>query len=100
MDREFIRQYVAGRRLGLVLVSRWIDPLGGSTHSGHSSVWRTSALGDRALSRHDIADQDGKSSLSLYYNCPAAFYGSVTFSAGYMKIFSPDPNLGLLASGV
>src|SRR5438045_6073994 len=33
------------------------------------------AFGDCAVSRHHLANQDGESALSLYYNCPAALYG-------------------------
>jgi len=40
----------------------------------------------------------GKASYLFITIVPLLFMAVVTFSAGYMKIFSPDPNLGLLAS--
>ena len=76
MGRKFVRQYVTGGSLGLVLVSRC--DRSPRRHQHPLAALRSGepvALGDRALSRHYVADQDGKGALSLYYHCPAAFYG-------------------------
>ena len=95
MDGEFVRQYVAGGGLGLVLVSgcdrsarRHQHPLA-ALRSGEPV-----AFGDRALSRHDIADQDGKSALSFCYNCSAAFHGCSHFFGRLHEDFLARPKSG------
>ena len=95
---NFLSSCVAGRGMGLVFVS-----------GRHRSAWRhqlalaavwpceSVAVGDRALSWHDASDQDAQSEIYFVTLVPLCFMCAVTFSAGYLKVFSSDPRLGFLS---
>src|SRR5213592_1133800 len=99
MGCEFILQHVTGRGLGLVFVSRCDHPLGGI-----NTLWPLFGLANQLLSvialclGTTLLIKMGKARYLFITIVPLLFMAVVTFSAGYMKIFSPDPNLGLLAS--